>query len=88
MQEQTMMSLWNVQVYHQGELVSIDVVEEPEVQSITLHFETLGYEVRSEPAWKSAQSNFDDAGHTQPVQPIRTAAVRLLIKPTNQEASS
>jgi len=48
------MTLWNVQVYLQGELVSIDVVEEAEVQPMTQHLETRGYEVRSEPAWKPA----------------------------------
>ena len=46
------MSLWNVQVYDQGELISIDVIEETEVQPMTQHFERKGYDVRSEPAWK------------------------------------
>ncbi len=50
------MSLWNVQVYTQGILVSIDVVEEAEVQQMIQHFELAGYEVRSEPAWKPAHS--------------------------------
>ena len=46
------MSLWNVQIYDQGELISIDVIEETEVQPMTQHFERKGYDVRSEPAWK------------------------------------
>jgi len=46
------MSLWNVQIYDQGELISIDVIEETEVQPMTQHFEREGYDVRSEPAWK------------------------------------
>lgn len=44
--------LWNVQIYEQGELISIDVIEETEVQPITQHFERKGYDVRSEPTWK------------------------------------
>ena len=51
MQQQTMPPLWNVQVYSQGDLISNDVVEEAEVQSMTQHFERMGYEVRTEPAW-------------------------------------
>lgn len=82
------MDLWNVQVYHQGELVSIDVVEEPEVQSMIQYFESLGYEVRSELAWKPAQLTFQEADPRQPVRPTRTAALWLLTKLTNQEASS
>ena len=50
------MPLWNVQVYTQGELISIDIVEESEVQPMTLNYENKGYEVRSEPAWTPAQS--------------------------------
>jgi DNA repair protein RadC len=46
------MPLWNVQIYDQGELISIDVIEESEVQPMTKHFESKGYEVRSEVAWK------------------------------------
>jgi DNA repair protein RadC len=46
------MSLWNVQIYDQGELISIDVIEETEVQSMTQLFESKGYEVRSELAWE------------------------------------
>jgi DNA repair protein RadC len=46
------MSLWNVQIYDQGELISIDVIEETEVQPMTQHFESNGYDVRSEPAWR------------------------------------
>ena len=44
--------LWNVQVYDQGDLLSIDVIEKSEVQSMTKHFESKGYEVRAELAWK------------------------------------
>ena len=44
--------LWNVQIYDQGELISIDVIEETEVQPMTQHFERSGYDVRSEPAWE------------------------------------
>ena len=51
MHQQTMLSLWNVLVYAQGELISTDIVEEAEVQPMTKHFERKGYEVRSEPAW-------------------------------------
>ncbi len=50
------MSLWNIQVYVQGKLVSIDVVEEAEVQPMADYLEDKGYEVRSEPAWKPARS--------------------------------
>ena len=50
------MALWNLQVYTQGKLVSSDVVEEDEVQPMTHHLESKGYEVRSELAWKPAQS--------------------------------
>ena len=46
------MSLWNVQIYDQGELISSDVIEETEIQPMTQHFERKGYDVRSEPAWK------------------------------------
>ena len=46
------MSLWNVQIYDQGELICIDLVEEAEVQPMIQHFENKGYEVRSELAWK------------------------------------
>ena len=88
MQQQTMMSLWNVLVYAEGELVSIDVVEEFEVQSMTQHFESLGYEIRSEPAWKTAQPTFHDGGSRRPVPPVSTAAIRPFTKLINQEASS
>jgi len=47
-----MIPLWNVQVYAQGDLISSDVIEETEVQPMTQHFESKGYEVRSELAWK------------------------------------
>ena len=46
------MSLWNVQIYDQGELISSDVIEETEIRPMTQHFERKGYDVRSEPAWK------------------------------------
>ncbi len=46
------MSLWNVQTYDQGELISSDVIEETEIRPMTQHFERKGYDVRSEPAWK------------------------------------
>jgi DNA repair protein RadC len=46
-----MTPLWNIQVYSQGELVSSDIVNETEVQSMTEHLESIGHEVRSEPAW-------------------------------------
>ncbi len=46
------MSLWNVQIYDQHELISIDVIEEDEVQAMSQHFENKGYDVRSEPAWE------------------------------------
>lgn len=52
---------WNVQLYLQGELVSIDVVEAAEVQPLTQHFERKGYEVRSEPAWKPAHRKTQSA---------------------------
>ena len=52
MQQQPMIPLWNVQVYAQGDLISSDVIEETEVQPMTQHFESKGYEVRSELAWK------------------------------------
>jgi DNA repair protein RadC len=54
MQQQPMIPLWNVQIYDQGDLISIEVVEEAEVQPMTKHFESKGYEVRSEVAWKPA----------------------------------
>ena len=47
---------WNIQLYLQGELVSIDVVDATEVKPMTQHFERKGYEVRSEPAWKPTQA--------------------------------
>ena len=50
------MPLWNIQVYLQGQLISIDVVEEVEVRPMTDYFEDKGYEVRSEPAWKPMRS--------------------------------
>ena len=50
------MTLWNLQIYTQGKLVSSDVIEEEEVQPMTHYFESKGYEVRSELAWKPAQS--------------------------------
>jgi DNA repair protein RadC len=46
------MKLFTVQLYDQGYLISIDVMEESEIQSMTRHFESRGYEVRSELAWK------------------------------------
>ncbi|MEH6589161.1 MAG: DNA repair protein RadC [Halioglobus sp.] len=46
------MTLLNIQVYDQGELISSDMIEEDEAQPMTLNFENKGYEVRSEPAWK------------------------------------
>ena len=52
MQQQPMIPLWNVQVYAQGDLISSDVIEETEVQPMTQHFESKGYEVRSELAWE------------------------------------
>lgn len=45
------MSLWNVQIYNQGDLISTDVIEETEVDAMTRHFEKTGYEVRAERAW-------------------------------------
>ena len=56
-----MNSLWNVQVFDQGDLLSSDLVEDAEVQSMTTHFERLGYEVRSDIAWKPMLS-----GHLPP----------------------
>jgi len=50
--EKAMSILWNVQVYDQGDLISTDVIEEAEVHPMTQHFESKGYEVRSELAWK------------------------------------
>jgi hypothetical protein len=41
------MSLWNVQMYDQGELISIDVIEGTEVQPMTEHFERGSYDLRS-----------------------------------------
>ncbi len=55
-------SLWNVQVYNQGNLISIDIIEESEVQPMIQHFESEGYEVRSEPAWKPAHANYNPLG--------------------------
>ena len=52
MQHQTMIPMWNVQLYSQGDFISSEIIEEAEVQSMTQHFERKGYEVRSEPAWK------------------------------------
>jgi DNA repair protein RadC len=46
------MTLLNIQIYDQGELISSDMIEEDEVQPMTQSFENKGYEVRSEPAWK------------------------------------
>jgi len=47
-----MKTLWNIQAYADGELVSSDIIEQAEVQPMTHHFERRGYEVRSEPAWE------------------------------------
>ena len=41
-----------ISVYDQGDLISSDIIEETEVQPMTQHFESKGYEVRSELAWK------------------------------------
>ena len=37
------MSLWNVQIYDQGELISIDVIEETEVQSMHTSYHQGGH---------------------------------------------
>jgi DNA repair protein RadC len=50
--KQALNSLWNVQVFDQGTLLSSDLIEEAEVESMTKYFERQGYEVRSDFAWK------------------------------------
>ena len=67
------MSLWNIQVYLQGQLISIDLVEEVAVRSMTDYFEDKGYEVRSEPAWKPASSTdheIEIGGNQAPISKI------------------
>ena len=81
------MSLRTIQVYLQGELVSIDVIEEAEVQAMTQHFERMGYEVRSEPAWKPAHSIYENEEVERRQIPITTPNNRLILRPTNQEES-
>lgn len=54
MQQHIIAPMWNVQMYNQGELIFSEIIEETDVQSMTQHFEREGYDVRSEPAWKSA----------------------------------
>ena len=55
---------WNIQVYLQGELVSIDIVEAAEVQPMVFHLENRGYEVRSEPAWKPTYAACHSVGES------------------------
>ena len=52
MQHQTMTPMWNIQIYNQGDLISSEIVEEPDVHPMTRHFERKCYEVRSELAWE------------------------------------
>ena len=51
MQPQTIIPMWNVQIYNQGDLISSEIIEESEVHPMTQHFERTCYEVRSELAW-------------------------------------
>ena len=51
MQPQTIVPMWNVQIYNQGDLISSEIIEESEVHLMTQHFERTCYEVRSELAW-------------------------------------
>ena len=48
MQPQTIIPMWNVQIYNQGDLISSEIIEESEVHPMTQHFERTCYEVRSE----------------------------------------
>ena len=49
-------SLWSIQIYAQAKLVFTEVIEEAEVQPMTICYEKMGYEVRSELAWSMKPS--------------------------------
>ena len=80
MHHQTIIPMWNVQLYSQGDFISSEIIEEAEVQSMTQHFERKGYEVRSEPAWKPVTPDSSQAklAHAESQQATIQEAIGIL----------
>ena len=57
MQHEAMTTMWNVQAFDQGDLISCEILEKTEVDSTTQKYEQQGYEVRSEPAWRPVKAD-------------------------------
>jgi hypothetical protein len=49
------MTLWTVAVYDQGVEVTLDIIEEPELNQLVRYYERKGYEVRAELTWPEAK---------------------------------